>query len=195
MWKPSRKMDCIDLGSGFFLIKFTLNEDHARVLKGGPWFVGRHYLSIRGWEQNFRPKNANISSVVVWVRLPSLPIEYYELLVLRDIEKAIGPILRIDTHTALETKDRFTRLCVQVNFDDPLVKLVKVGGIDQPMQYEGISSLCFSCGRVGHKTEGCPYTTRSTEKVAVADNEAEGPTSHETREKEEPVQVLLGPGC
>ena len=35
MWKPSRKMDCIDLGSGFFLIKFTLKEDHARVLKGG----------------------------------------------------------------------------------------------------------------------------------------------------------------
>ena len=109
------------------------------------------------------------------------------------IGKAIGPILRIDTHTASETKGRFTQLCVQVNFDDPLVKLVKVGGIDQPMQYEGISSLCFSCGRVGHKTEGCPYTTRSTEKVVVADNEAEGPASHETREKEETDSSAFGP--
>ena len=36
MWKPSRKMDCIDLGYGFFLIKFSLQEDHDRVLKGGP---------------------------------------------------------------------------------------------------------------------------------------------------------------
>ena len=36
MWKPSGKMDCIDLGSSFFLIKFSLKEDHARVLKGGP---------------------------------------------------------------------------------------------------------------------------------------------------------------
>ena len=48
MWKPSGKMDYIDLGYGFFLIKFSLKEDHARVFKGGPWFVGGHYLSIRG---------------------------------------------------------------------------------------------------------------------------------------------------
>ena len=193
MWKPSRKMDCIDLGSGFFLIKFTLKEDHARVLKGGPWLMGGHYLSIRGWEQNFRPEDANLSSVVVWVRLPGLLIEYYELLVLRDIGKAIGPILRIDTHTASETKGRFMRLYVQVNFDDPLVKLVKVGGIDQPVQYEGISSLCFSCGRVGHKAEGCPYTTRSMEKVFMVDNEAKGPASHETWEKVEPDSSAFGP--
>ena len=112
MWKPSRKMDCIDLGSSFFLIKFTLKEDHARVLKGGPWLMGGHYLSIRGWEQNFRPEDANLSSVVVWVQLPGLPIEYYELSVLRDIGKAIRPILCIDTHTASETRGHFARLCV-----------------------------------------------------------------------------------
>lgn len=47
-------------------------------------------------------------------------------------------------HTTLETRERFARLCVQVNFDKPIVKIVKVGGIDQPVQYEGNSSLCFS---------------------------------------------------
>ena len=66
----------------------------------------------------------------MWVRLPDLPIEYYELSVLRDIGKAIRLVLRIDTHTASETRGRFVHLCVQVNFNDPLVKLVKVGGID-----------------------------------------------------------------
>ena len=24
--------------------------------------------------------------------------------------------------------------------------------------YEGIQKLCFSCGRIGHKVEACPYT-------------------------------------
>nr|XP_023877887.1 uncharacterized protein LOC111990334 [Quercus suber]POE79075.1 hypothetical protein CFP56_70868 [Quercus suber] len=146
MWKPSGKMDFIDLGYGFFLIKFSVNEDHARVFKGVPWFMGGHYLSIREWEPNFRPENANLSSVVVWVHLPGLPIGYYELSILKDIGKAIGPIFRIDTHTALETRGHFARLCVQVNFDEPIVKLIKVSGIDQPVQYEGINSLCFSCG-------------------------------------------------
>lgn len=109
MWKPLGKMTCIDLGNDFFLIKFALEEDHAKVLKGGPWFVSRHYLSVRGWEPNFRPKTASLFAVVLWVRLP---IEYYELSVLRDINQAIGPVLRINTYTALETRGWFARLCV-----------------------------------------------------------------------------------
>ena len=121
----------------------------------------------------------------MWVRLPDLPIEYYELSVLRDIGKAIGLVLRIDTHTASESRGRFARICVQVNFNEPILKLVKVGGIDQPMQYEGIGSLYFSCGRVGHKAEGCPYTTKSSEKSAMAETRDESTTSQDSREKDE----------
>lgn len=50
------------------------------------------------------------------------------------------------------------QLCVQVNLDEPIVKTIRVGGIIRQMvQYEGIQSLCFTYGRVGHKAEGCPY--------------------------------------
>ena len=157
MWKPTSKMDCIALGQDFFLIRFTLNEDHSKVLRTGPWFVGGHYLSIRRWEPNFRPLEANLSAVAVWIRLPELPIEYYKVSVLKNIGKAIGPVLRIDTHTTSESRGKFARLCVQVNLDKPLVNLIRIGGIWQKVQYEGLGSLCFSCGRVGHQAVGCPY--------------------------------------
>ena len=107
MWKPTGKMDCIALGQDFFLIRFTLNEDHSKVLRTGPWFVGGHYLSIRRWEPNFIPLEANLSAIAVWIRLPELPIEYYKVSILKDIGKAIGPILRIDTHTASESRGKF----------------------------------------------------------------------------------------
>ena len=81
---------------------------------------------------------------------------------LRDIRQAIGPILRIDTHTTSKTIGRFARICVQVNLENPLIKLIRIGGIEQPVQYEGINALCFSCGRVGHKVDGCPYMARAT---------------------------------
>lgn len=81
------------------------------MLKGGPWFIGGHYLSIRCWEPKFRAETAKLSTVAVWIRLPGLPIEYYEPLVLKDIGLAIGPMLRIDTQTAIEVRGRFARLC------------------------------------------------------------------------------------
>ena len=114
MWKLIGKMDYMDLGHDFFLIKFSVKEDHSKVLRGGPWFVGGHYLSIHCWEPNFRSSLANMSSMAVWIRLPELPIEYYEPSVLRDIRKATGPILRIDTHMAAESRGWFAKLCLDL---------------------------------------------------------------------------------
>ena len=34
LWKPMGRLDCIDLGENFFLIKFGLIEDYDKVLKG-----------------------------------------------------------------------------------------------------------------------------------------------------------------
>ncbi|XP_030924601.1 uncharacterized protein LOC115951558 [Quercus lobata] len=164
LWKPSGRLDCVDLGKDFFLIHFSLQSDYGRVLKDGPWFVGGHYLPIRNWEANFRPSTTNVSSVAILIRLPLLPIEYYDLSVLRDICKAIRPVLRIDRHTAVKTRGWSARIYMQISLDKPLIKLLKIGGIGQPVQYEGINSMCFSCGRVGHKVDGCPYTIRAPEK-------------------------------
>lgn len=97
---------------------------------------------------------------------------------LRDIGQAIGPVLRIDAHTATESRGRFARICVQINFDKSLIKLIKIGGIKQTVQCEGLNSLCFSCGRVGHKLESCPYTTRSSVKEDEREREVESDNSN-----------------
>ena len=152
------------LEKDFFLVRFSQKEDYEKVLKDGPWFIGEHYLSIRKWKPNLKLATVSVSSIVVWVHLPQLPIEYYEPSVLRDIGQAIGPILTIDMHIATESKGRFARICVQINFDKLLIKLIRIGSIEQLVQYEGINSLCFSCSRVGHKMECCPYTTRAPER-------------------------------
>lgn len=47
LWKPTGRLDCVDLGHGFFLIRFGLVEDFEKALKGGSWFIGDHYLTIR----------------------------------------------------------------------------------------------------------------------------------------------------
>ncbi|XP_030931012.1 uncharacterized protein LOC115956880 [Quercus lobata] len=178
MWKPARRLDCVDLEQGFFLTRFYLKEDYEATLQRGPWFIGEHFLSIRPWEPNFRPESTNVTSVAVWIRLNGLPIEYYNSEALLQIGKSIGNVLRIDTHTANKARGRFARLCVQIDVDKLLVTAVLIGRFEQPVCYEGIQKLCFSCGRMGYRKENCPYTVRPTppvkEGMTVNDRDSEG---------------------
>nr|POE44756.1 hypothetical protein CFP56_75799 [Quercus suber] len=119
LWKPTAKMDCVTLGKGFFLIRFSSSDDFDTVLRGGPWFLGEHFLAIKSWESYFITSEAKLTSVAVWVR------------------------------------GGYARLCVQIDVDKPLISSIRVGGLVQRVLYEGISSLCFCCGKLGHKQENC----------------------------------------
>lgn len=39
--------------------------------------------------------------------------------------------------------------------------MVLIGKVKQKVMYKGILSLCFACGRMGHKKESCHYTIKS----------------------------------
>ncbi|XP_030923431.1 uncharacterized protein LOC115950365 [Quercus lobata] len=191
MWKPAGRLDCVNLSNGFFLIRLSLKEDYENILKRGPWFIGEHFLSIRPWEPNFRPASANVNSVAVWIRLNDLPIEYYNPEALLHIGKSIGNILRVDTHTASEARGRFARLCVQIDVEKPLVTTILIGKFEQPVCYEGIQKLCFSCGRMGHRKESCPYIIRH----GAPQGEVDMKEATEAREREASACKERVPEC
>ena len=140
----------MDLSKDFFLVKFSALDDYDLVLDKGPWFIGEHFLSIRPWVPNFRPCFADVLSIAVWVRLNELPIEYYQVEALKEIGSTIGKVLRIDTHTALEARGCYARICVQIDVEKPLITALLIGNFKQSVIYEGIQKLCFSCSRIGH---------------------------------------------
>ena len=107
LWKPIAKLDCVNLGNDFFFIRFSNNKDYDKVLKGGPWFVREHFLAIKQWEPYFKASKAKLSSVAMWVRLPKLPIEFYDAVMLREIGSTIGPVLCIDSYTASESRGSY----------------------------------------------------------------------------------------
>ena len=186
LWKPIGGFSCVDLGLGFFLVKLDLAEDFDRILKGGPWFIGEHFLSLRPWVPDFRPSEASVNTVAVWVRLPELPVEYYDKESLLLIGHALGPVLRVDFNTASGNRGRFARLCIQLDLDKPLIKTIRVGKVKQAVIYEGIGLLCFHCGRIGHKLDKCPERGRTTPlaPTAPAHSDAPPPTNSPARDAE-----------
>ena len=61
---------------------------------------------------------------------------------------------------------------MQVDLDKPLITSVRVGKLVQRVTYEGVSALCFSCGRFGHKRDSCLYYIKLAirEKVVLNEN-------------------------
>ncbi|XP_075655988.1 uncharacterized protein LOC142626093 [Castanea sativa] len=91
----------MDLGKDFFLTRFGFMEDYENVIRGGSWFIGEHFLTIKAWEPSFRPSNVTCSLVAVWLRLLELPIEFYDLGVIGSSGKTFpapghSPCIEID---------------------------------------------------------------------------------------------------
>ena len=155
LWKPTAKMDCVTLGKGFFLVRFSNSDDYDKVFQGGSWFIEEYFLPIKPWEPYFIACEAKLTSVTVWIRFPKLPIEFHDASILREIGSVIGSVLRIDSYTASETRGGYARLCVQIDLEKLLISSIRVGRLVQKVLQKGISSLCFCCSKLEHKQESC----------------------------------------
>ena len=194
LWKPATRMDCVNLGNDYFLIKFYFSDDYDKVLRGSPWFIGDHFLAIKPWEPYFKASGENLSSVAVWVRFPELPNKFYDLEVLKDIGSAIGPVLRIDSYIATGSRGSYARLCIQIDLEKPLINSIRIGRLVQQVKYEGMSSLCFCCGRLGHKQENCCYKIKENNRSGVeagksTNQSREEDKQEDSRSEESPNQV------
>nr|POF20984.1 hypothetical protein CFP56_40005 [Quercus suber] len=157
----SKPMDLGDVVKDMIAMTLTLETrrsiqarwTHAIIVKVFGRMVGFHFFHAK--KPNFRPSNATCNLVAVWLRLPELPFEFYDPGVLKEIGSAIGPVLRVDSHMASEARGRYALICVQVDLNKPLIRSILLEGMIQEIQYEGINTLCFSYGRVGHRKEGC----------------------------------------
>nr|POF24157.1 hypothetical protein CFP56_06240 [Quercus suber] len=86
------------------------------------------------------------------------------------------------TSVAVWVRGGYARLCVQIDLDKPLISSIRVGRLVQRVLYKGISSLCFCCGKLGHKQENCGL------KVKEPNRENEAQTSLKANEMSEEVQ-------
>ncbi|CAN1798799.1 hypothetical protein LINPERHAP1_LOCUS21870 [Linum perenne] len=97
--------------------------------------------------------------MVVWVRLPHLPIVFYHPQILTALGNLIGKIVRIDFPTQNANRGKFARLDVEINLEEPLALVILLDGAQQMVEYENISLLCFDCEEIGHDTGLCPRKT------------------------------------
>nr|XP_009786131.1 PREDICTED: uncharacterized protein LOC104234294 [Nicotiana sylvestris] len=140
-------MSLIDLGFEFFLIKFQKEENLQTTLHGGPWFVLNHFLFVRQWEPKFIASNTQLTYSAIWVRLPELPTEFYDMEILQRVGAKLDLMIPRKTIKPIQTPNQF----------DPILEDMDTSStqndkaIFQPASiHELTATLCYlECQSVG----------------------------------------------
>lgn len=62
----------------------------------------------------------------------------------------------MDIATLLASRERFARVCIEVDLQKPLMAGYWIRGEFWRLQYEELHDLCFGCGCHGHRDATCP---------------------------------------
>ncbi|KAL8166188.1 hypothetical protein V2J09_007687 [Rumex salicifolius] len=140
----------------------TMDRKLREIWKSSRLFDGTHegpvdhLLTLCGGDgtQTFAPPSCFTPT---WVRILDLHIHLYEEQVLLSAAIGIGQPIRVDTRTLNAHRGRFARVCIEVDVERPLKGTIVINESRFLLEYEGLPTICYGCGRFGHVQAGCPY--------------------------------------
>ncbi|KAJ1422816.1 Zinc finger, CCHC-type [Sesbania bispinosa] len=176
LWQPKDRMEVNDIDNDYFVVCFTDWSDLSKVYEGGPWVIMGHYLVVQRWEPEFLPYEDEFKKVSVWIRVPRLPIEFYDDHILWIIRDVVGHTINIDQNTLRQYEDivgtsmvmergKFARIFVEVDLRKVLISRFRLNGRVYHVEYEGLHLICFNCGRFGHRKECCPILVEESKSM------------------------------
>lgn len=129
------------------------------MLQGGPWFINGYIIGMDAWSPGFDPTSLKDLSSAVWIRLPQLPLMCWDRANIARIATRVGLPLWIDSATNEWGRMVYACVCVRIILSKPLPGGVSVTSsflnFFQPVEYEGLASMCSRCGCIGHLEGTC----------------------------------------
>jgi len=97
-------------------------------------------------------------SILMWVRFPELPIEYYDKSALFEIAKLLRKPFKVDYATDSISRGRYARVYIKIDITKALVPQIWVEDSWRRIEYENLHNLCLGCGMIGHLKNQCRAT-------------------------------------
>jgi hypothetical protein len=130
--------------SGFV---FKCPEDSELVLNKF-WSFDGGSLMLKRWCLSFNPTTKYFSFRHIWVLLPSLPLQMWNLKALEAVGNAIGHFLKIDDADLLSLDKRMAKVLVEVDIHEGLLEVLEIEWrgllFVQCLDYLGLPFRCYS---------------------------------------------------
>ena len=75
LWNKIGLMDMLATDSGYYVFKFSSQEECEAVLEGGPWHIGGQPIILKKWQPRIRFKKEPQCSIPIWVHIYNIPLE------------------------------------------------------------------------------------------------------------------------
>ncbi|XP_042499722.1 uncharacterized protein LOC122077891 [Macadamia integrifolia] len=159
-WSCSGGTEVLLLESGFFVFRFSAEEDKLRVLERGLWIVERKPIILRPWSPYLNLAWSSLSSIPAWVNLPGLPFHLWIEEALTIIESNIGIPLFTDRWTKTKERLSYAQLCVDISADKDLIDMVEImeergSCYPQSVIHDRRTIRCYHCKLFGHSKDKC----------------------------------------
>ncbi|KAK8993152.1 hypothetical protein V6N11_033256 [Hibiscus sabdariffa] len=115
LWKPQQSIRLMDIENDYFLVTFKLCSDYLKALSEGPWTIFGHYLTVQQWSPDFSTITPYPTRVMVWIRLPGLPVPLYKKSIIEAIGESIGPMIKLDYQKEWGRRGRFARMAITIS--------------------------------------------------------------------------------
>ncbi|CAN1801921.1 hypothetical protein LINPERHAP1_LOCUS23160, partial [Linum perenne] len=180
LWAKSFHIQVADLSNDYFLVRFSEATDYQRAAFNGPWKIFDYYITMAQWTPDFNEEEP-LTKLLTWVRLPQLPIHFFNTTTVTRIGNHIGRTIRLDLATAEGARARYARVCVEVDVSKLLLGKYMIGDRVFHVVYESLENLCHACRTYGHKADACPASASKTEETPTKQD----PTNTSNKKTEE----------
>ncbi|KAK4737473.1 hypothetical protein R3W88_001170 [Solanum pinnatisectum] len=110
----------------YYVVGFANEEERDRVLCSGPYYLMRRPIIMKPWVLEFNFKEEILTTIPLWVKLPNLPLNCWNVVVLSKIESSLGKPLYANECTSQMNRISFVRILVEVDITRPLPKVIKM---------------------------------------------------------------------
>jgi hypothetical protein len=194
-WNPKGDYEIQLSSKGFFTIILYNLEDKDKIFENGPYFYNSAGIFLRFWTDRFSPDKEDFTMAPVWIRLYSLPQEFWLEEILMGIGNTVGHYVKASEATRQRKYTSYARICVYMDISKALPGSVTLEYQDedwqQTLDYEHIPFRCRKCHEHGHLFRDCPLNIQAT-KASEA-KQKDGFTTVTSRKKNPPKKQQSDP--
>ncbi|XP_062085960.1 uncharacterized protein LOC133792069 [Humulus lupulus] len=146
------------------------------VLESGVINFDKKPVVLQPWSSDVESLRL-VKSVPVWIRLPSLRLQYWGVNCLSALVSTIGTPIMVDKVTKARTMIKFARILVDMEIAKHLpmhIHYLNERGqvMEQPIDYEWLPTKCSGCKKLGHTAAVCKHAPDAIKKLTEAKNQA-----------------------